>query len=141
MDMKFVALNHFIELTYNGILRRLLISFIRGPIPQPPSRSTSPTKSRSPAPSTTQQIFQISRSTILTFKPPVAPLPKKKPFREGKKAEGGEKGLGGYESIGGTEDQIEMIRELVEWPLTRPELYNHFGAFLYSSRCIRRMIG
>lgn len=30
-------------------------------------------------------------------------------------------------------DQIEQIRELVEWPLTRPELYNHFGALPFAS--------
>jgi SpoVK/Ycf46/Vps4 family AAA+-type ATPase len=37
--------------------------------------------------------------------------------------------MGGYEAIGGMETQIEQIRELVEWPLTRPELYKHFGRF------------
>ena len=128
--MKFVALNHFVELTYNGLHRRLLVSFIRGPLPAPPSRPSSPTKPRAQP----QEIYQISRSTIISFKPPVAPLPKKKVIeKEGKgKGVNGE-GLGGYELIGGMEDQIEQIRELVEWPLTRPELYNHFGpSFVFS---------
>lgn len=41
--------------------------------------------------------------------------------------------LPGYEAIGGMQSQIEQIREMVEWPLTRPELYNHFGApFLHA---------
>ena len=132
MDMKFVAQNHFVELTYNGILRRLLVSFLRGPLPPPPSRSSSPTKSRAPTTTTTtttQEIYQISRSTIITFKPPVAPLPKKK-APKGEERGKGKENLGGYELIGGMEDQIEQIRELVEWPLTRPELYNHFGTSL-----------
>jgi AAA family ATPase len=33
----------------------------------------------------------------------------------------------GYEAIGGLDAQIAQIRELVELPLTRPELYAHFG--------------
>jgi AAA family ATPase len=33
----------------------------------------------------------------------------------------------GYEAVGGLDSQIEQIRELVELPLTRPELYAHFG--------------
>ena len=33
----------------------------------------------------------------------------------------------GYSAIGGLSTQIEIIRELVELPLMRPELYEHFG--------------
>lgn len=33
----------------------------------------------------------------------------------------------GYSAIGGLSTQIETIRELVELPLMRPELYEHFG--------------
>jgi len=33
----------------------------------------------------------------------------------------------GYENVGGLDRHIAQIRELVELPLTRPELYNHFA--------------
>ncbi|MBW0480769.1 hypothetical protein O181_020484 [Austropuccinia psidii MF-1] len=33
----------------------------------------------------------------------------------------------GYDAIGGLEVQVEQIRELVELPLTKPELYSHFN--------------
>lgn len=113
VDIKFVAVHHFIELTYNGILRRLLVSFAR------PAAGTEPT--------TSEQIFNISRDTAITFKPPIAPLPKK---RVPSAVVPTSSDLGGYEAIGGMDAQIEQIRELVEWPLTRPELYNHFGRSL-----------
>lgn len=34
----------------------------------------------------------------------------------------------GYDAVGGLDMQIQQIRELVELPLTRPDLYQHFGA-------------
>lgn len=33
----------------------------------------------------------------------------------------------GYENVGGLDKHIAQIRELVELPLTRPDLYRHFG--------------
>ncbi|GAA5879001.1 hypothetical protein JCM1840_007411 [Sporobolomyces johnsonii] len=123
VDLRFVALHHFVELTYNGILRRLVVSFAKG------SSSTPPT-----SPPTGEQVFLISRSTSISFKPPGAPLPppaaatKRAPASTANGVPSGPDGeLPGYEMIGGMEGQIEQIREMVEWPLTRPELYNHFG--------------
>jgi len=121
VDIKYIAVHHFVELTYNGIVRRLLVSLARAAPSFPASTPPAP-----PA-----QAFTISRSTIVTFKPPIAPssethargaasLGRVCDADEGRRPPG-------YESIGGMESQIEQIRELVEWPLTRPELYQHFG--------------
>lgn len=33
----------------------------------------------------------------------------------------------GYSNVGGLSEQIQLIREMVEVPLTRPELYTHFA--------------
>ncbi|PAV24032.1 AAA family ATPase [Pyrrhoderma noxium] len=33
----------------------------------------------------------------------------------------------GYSSVGGLDKQIEQIRDLIEIPLTRPDLFRHFG--------------
>lgn len=124
VDLKYLAVHHFVELTYNGILRRLLVASARAT----PSAVDEYGQSVKPA-LTSNQVFQISRSTTILFKSPVAPLPKMRPHpasvaTSSNKVDGE---LPGYESIGGMESQIEQIRELVEWPLTRPELYNHFG--------------
>lgn len=104
------------------------MSNVRGPITLP---AASTTKSIDPP---IEQIFAISRSTTFIFKSPIAPLPKKKVTPStainGTGSNGKDGDLGGYEALGGMEDQIEQIRELVEWPLTRPELYNHFGEIL-----------
>ena len=111
-------------MTYNGILRRLLVSNVKGP----PTESVAPHSKLSASP---EQIFSISRATTFIFKSPIAPLPKKKVIPSNPVNSNGANGkdgeLGGYEALGGMEAQIEQIRELVEWPLTRPELYNHFG--------------
>lgn len=120
VGIKFLSHHHFIEVTYNGILRRLLVSSLRATPSSPPVSSTEET------------IHTISLSTSIVFKPPIAPLPKSKATATSAVSHlgsapqnGGD--LEGYERIGGLEKQIEMIRELVEWPLTRPELFGHFG--------------
>ncbi|GAA6012932.1 hypothetical protein JCM11491_006233 [Sporobolomyces phaffii] len=124
IDLRFVALHHFIELTYNGLVRRLIVSSAKGSSSTPPASAP-----------TGEQVFQISRSTHVNFKPPgstSAAVKKRAPASSASKPVGtngpnaaGE--LPGYEMVGGMEDQIEQIREMVEWPLTRPELYSHFG--------------
>ncbi|KWU41498.1 AAA-domain-containing protein, partial [Rhodotorula sp. JG-1b] len=98
VDIKYVAINHFIEVTYNGVIRRLLVASAKG-TPVVSFDGAAP----SPSGTSTGQAFVVSRSTTVTFHLP------------------------GYEQIGGLETQIEQIRELVEWPLTRPELFSHFG--------------
>ncbi|KAI5474649.1 ribosome biogenesis factor recycling AAA family ATPase [Pseudohyphozyma bogoriensis] len=107
-DIKYVAPHHFIEVTYNGVVRRLLVSSVR------PAQ-----------PGTQLSAFIINRNTTFVFKPPVAPLPTKRAASATAIRKDGD--LGGYEAIGGMEAQIEQIREMVEWPLTKPELYRHFG--------------
>ena len=128
VDLRFVALHHFVELTYNGLVRRLIVSSAKGSN-STPSASTP----------TGEQVFQISRSTHINFKAPGSTLTAVKKRSPATKANGqvatgspanGHGGeLPGYEMVGGMENQIEQIREMVEWPLTRPELYSHFGEF------------
>ncbi|GAA5976177.1 hypothetical protein JCM10908_005408 [Rhodotorula pacifica] len=130
VDVKFVALNHFIELTHNGVLRRLLVASASGAPVTPLDASPS----SAPAPSA-GQAFAVSRSTTITFRAPgVAPGASAKTRTLSSNANGNalernrsNGDLPGYEQIGGLETQIEQIRELVEWPLTRPELFSHFG--------------
>ncbi|GAA6058781.1 hypothetical protein JCM10212_001897 [Sporobolomyces blumeae] len=128
VDLRFVAVHHFVEVTYNGLVRRLVVASAKG----------SSTGTSGSTPSSGDQIFQITRSTSVAFKPPgsaAAPSKKRSPASTAgssapavASSANGQRGeLPGYETIGGMENQIEQIREMVEWPLTRPELYNHFG--------------
>ncbi|GAA5876576.1 hypothetical protein JCM16303_003586 [Sporobolomyces ruberrimus] len=124
IDLRFVAVHHFVELTYNGLVRRLVVSSAKGTSSTPPASTP-----------TGEQVYQISRSTHVSFKPPGSAstaAKKRKPSSTANpsnmangQGSGGE--LPGYEMVGGMEAQIEQIREMVEWPLTRPELYSHFG--------------
>lgn len=122
VDLKYLAIHHFVDVTYNGVARRLLVSSAKGVAPSPPSKSTC--------------IYAVSRSTVLTFKSPIAalPRPRRSPTPATTSATGTKEGdvLPGYEAIGGMEAQIEQIRELIEWPLTRPELYSHFRTLAIS---------
>ncbi|BGP30639.1 AAA+-type ATPase [Rhodotorula toruloides] len=132
VDVKFVAQHHFVEVTYNGILRRLLVLSATGNVVSP--ADATPLSSDSPA---REQVFVISRTTHVSFRPPGSSAsPTVKSRAPASTARGGAAGpaaspargdLPGYEQIGGLEHQIELIREMVEWPLTRPELYTHFG--------------
>ncbi|GAA5934880.1 AAA family ATPase AFG2 [Sporobolomyces koalae] len=121
VDLRFIAVHHFVELTYNGLVRRLVVSSAKG------SASTLPSSTP-----TGERVYQISRSTHVSFKAPGSTAAKKRaPTSTANKtsvATNGSSGeLPGYEMVGGMEHQIEQIREMVEWPLTRPELYSHFG--------------
>ncbi|GAA6055469.1 hypothetical protein JCM3770_002843 [Rhodotorula araucariae] len=128
VDIKFAALHHFVELTYNGVVRRLLVSGAKGSVVSPPDAAPS---SASSPPCPKEQVFALSRATHVVFKAPGSvPAKARAPAStaKGGLAQGADNGdLPGYEQIGGLESQIEQIREMVEWPLTRPELYTHFG--------------
>ena len=39
-----------------------------------------------------------------------------------------------YSSVGGLNKQIEEIRDLLEIPLTRPELFRYFGELVHTSK-------
>ncbi|GEM06903.1 ribosome biogenesis factor recycling AAA family ATPase [Rhodotorula toruloides] len=127
VDVKFVAQHHFVEVTYNGVLRRLLVFSATGNFVSP--RDASPPSSDSPP---RDLVFVISRATHVSFRPPgSSAAPSAKSRAPAATARGARlpsrDNLPGYEQIGGLENQIELIREMVEWPLTRPELYTHFG--------------
>ncbi|SCV67658.1 BQ2448_5269 [Microbotryum intermedium] len=121
VDIRYVALHHFVELTFNGVLRRLLVSSARPAPTSPPFKAAL------------NQVFLVSRSTSVTFKPPIAPLPNRRTVAASPAGASGSTSIArtgdmpGYEAIGGMQVQIEQIRELVEWPLTRPEVFSHFG--------------
>lgn len=125
-----MAVNHFVQVTYNGLTRRLLVSGARAA--QDPDAPVSESK-----PDLAQTVFVLSKVTEIVLKPPVAALPTARRAPDIATAGGslvkiGQNGkeasnLPGYDRIGGMEGQIEQIRELVEWPLTRPEVYSHFG--------------
>jgi len=136
VDLRFVALHHFVELTYNGLVRRLIVSSAKGSSSTPPASTP-----------TGEQVFQISRSTHVNFKAPGSTstaVKKRSPATKangqvaaGSSVDGKGGDLPGYEMVGGMENQIEQIREMVEWPLTRPELYSHFGTFTSHSDLCR----
>ncbi|GAA6038893.1 hypothetical protein JCM8097_000560 [Rhodosporidiobolus ruineniae] len=133
-DVKFVAVNHFIELQFNGVLRRCVVASAKSASPVPTASSPSPSSTFDFTFPPREQVFVVSSATEVLFKPPqtvAAPKSRSKAStakgEKGKPPFGPQGELPGYESIGGMESQIEQIREMVEWPLTRPELYSHFG--------------
>ncbi|KAK4050922.1 AAA+-type ATPase [Microbotryomycetes sp. JL221] len=124
LDLKFVAVHHFIQVSFNGVERKLLVNNVRST----GSRSWVTDK---------HQASTVSRSTELVIKAP-GQVPNGSTTRRQKASKSTsaslttrssteDDALPGYESIGGMTQQINQIRELVEWPLTRPELYSHFG--------------
>ncbi|KAK4053489.1 AAA+-type ATPase [Microbotryomycetes sp. JL201] len=124
IDLKIVAVHHFVQVVYNGVQRKLLVDRVKI------SGSKTWTIGRDEA-------FLVTRSTEVVFRNPgeTAPKLETRPPRANGNADlklvrgtaAKSDALPGYESVGGMASQIEQIRELVEWPLTRPELYTHFG--------------
>jgi AAA family ATPase len=41
-----------------------------------------------------------------------------------------------YASVGGLDTQVQQVRDLLEIPLTRPDLFRHYGTHILSSSCI-----
>jgi len=45
-----------------------------------------------------------------------------------------------YANIGGLQDQVKVVREIVEIPLKRPEIFTHFGAYNHGLYLIKKSI-
>ncbi|KAM0788531.1 hypothetical protein ACM66B_001659 [Microbotryomycetes sp. NB124-2] len=124
VDLRFVAVHHFVQVVFNGVQRKLLVDSVRAA----GSKSWS---------SGQDEAFIVTRATELVFKDPGrrATRSRSRPPRasgtsndiSARTGSSSADALPGYESVGGMSSQIDQIRELVEWPLTRPELYTHFG--------------
>ncbi|PLW34742.1 hypothetical protein PCANC_10443 [Puccinia coronata f. sp. avenae] len=125
VDRKYLAINHYIAIPFPNALQLFLIQDIQ---PISSAASSKPTAQ-------SLELFVITRNTrleitqLITNPLPLAttttpPLPCQADlFRlHPQSAE-----QVGYDAIGGLEAQVEQIREMVELPLTRPELYSHFG--------------
>ncbi|GAA5884653.1 hypothetical protein JCM6882_005335 [Rhodosporidiobolus microsporus] len=135
-DVKFVAINHFIELQFNGLLRRCVVVSAKGtsvnpsPSSSTPSPSTSSSTADSPSPPR-EQVFVVSSSTEVIFRPPPAASPaassSKPRAKDVKGKQAAEPQEDPYQAVGGLESQIRDIKEMVEWPLTRPEVFRHYN--------------
>ncbi|BGP14597.1 hypothetical protein JCM10213_001945 [Rhodosporidiobolus nylandii] len=127
-DVKYVAVNHFIELQFRGTMRRCIVASAKGS----PSSSSTPSSSTFTFPAPREQVFVVSAATEVLFKPPQIAEPlkartKKEKDGKGKQPQQRQGELPGYEAIGGMDKQIKQIREMVEWPLLHPEVFGHYG--------------
>lgn len=128
VDRKYLALNHYVSVPFASGLRLYCIeNIISTTSPsQPPTSSHPPLELFVVNRQTRLQITNLPPSTLGSHSPtniPTAEAPKlNSSWLHPRLAQ-----EVGYDAIGGLESQIEQIRELVELPLTRPELYSHFG--------------
>ncbi|GAA5821309.1 hypothetical protein JCM11251_004562 [Rhodosporidiobolus azoricus] len=130
-DVKFVAVNHFIELHFNGLLRRCIVASARGTSVSPSSAPSSSTFTfPDPAPPR-EQVFVVSSATEVVFRPPPtlpsASTSKKATAKDKKGKQAADPQEDPYQAVGGLESQIRDIKEMVEWPLTRPEVFRHYN--------------
>ncbi|KAH9810460.1 ATPase family protein [Melampsora americana] len=128
VDRKYLAINHHVSIPDNLGSRILRVDDIKQAISSLPNSNT-----KQPL-----ELFVITRNTEITINPPVPSNDKKSviPPTESDSSQPcpGDQQVHlqtsdevGYDAVGGLDAQVEQIRDLVELPLTRPELYSHFG--------------
>ncbi|KAA1099887.1 AAA+-type ATPase [Puccinia graminis f. sp. tritici] len=121
VDRKYLAINHYIIIPYANQLRFYHIQDIQ-------STTTTTTTTTTTNPSDSLELFFITRNTRLEIiKPSTPSKPSTTTTTTTQSLLTQSADQIGYEAIGGLQSQIEQIREMVELPLTRPELYSHFG--------------
>jgi hypothetical protein len=111
VDLKYAIRGQILEVNYKGQLRRLTVARI----------SRVKTDKDPVEPRYAVEFFIVGNDTTVSLVRDTPSAITKARRRPGSRHESG------YEAIGGLDAQIAQIRELVELPLTRPDLYAHFG--------------
>lgn len=128
VDRKYIAIDHYVSIPDNLGSRVLRVEDIKQTI-----SSGSNSSVKQPL-----ELFVITRNTEIIINPLFDNNDKKTPIPQ-TAPKTSQPSLGdqqihlqtndevGYDAVGGLDAQVEQIRDLVELPLTRPELYSHFG--------------
>ncbi|KAG0152485.1 hypothetical protein CROQUDRAFT_70693 [Cronartium quercuum f. sp. fusiforme G11] len=128
VDRRYIAINHFVSIPASLGAHILRVDDVQ-PVASPGQNPVT----RQPL-----ELFVITRSTQIKVTPALA-FKTSQTSSDSIAQEGSATGAGassvhsqtnaevGYDVIGGLDAQVEQIRDLVELPLTRPELYSHFG--------------
>lgn len=128
VDRKYIAINHYVSIPDNLGSRILRVEDIKQTTSSTPNSNV-----KQPL-----ELFVITRNTEIKINPLFQSNEKTSlvPPTEPKTSQPslGEQQIHlqtndevGYDAVGGLDAQVEQIRDLVELPLTRPELYSHFG--------------
>ncbi|CAK5284282.1 unnamed protein product [Mycena citricolor] len=107
VDLKYITSKQILEVSYEQRIRRYRV--------QEPENIEMKLSSLSL--DSTPQIWSVNWDTVVTIVPESA---SDKVFEENEQEVA-------YGSVGGLDKQISQIRDLLEIPLTRPELFRHFG--------------
>ncbi|KAJ3506823.1 hypothetical protein NMY22_g17125 [Coprinellus aureogranulatus] len=118
VDLKYVLAGQIFEVGFEGVRRRFSIESINAPVAQGKDDIVAELDRLSLSGNT--QLWTTSWDTNVQIINNPAPEASSSSQQEEVKDYG-------YASIGGLSKQIEEIRDLLEIPLTRPELFRHFG--------------
>ncbi|EGG10844.1 ATPase family protein [Melampsora larici-populina 98AG31] len=125
VDRKYIAINHYVSIPNNAGSRVLRVEDIKQT-----TSSTPNSNIKQPL-----ELFVITRNTEIKINPlfqtndkvpPTEPKTSQPPLGD-QQIHLQTNDEVGYDAVGGLDAQVEQIRDLVELPLTRPELYSHFG--------------
>ncbi|KDQ26062.1 hypothetical protein PLEOSDRAFT_1044531, partial [Pleurotus ostreatus PC15] len=126
VDLKYLTSKQVIEVRYEGQLRRFSIASIASDKKtDAPLEDAFTTLSVTPSPnlwtaSWDTQVILLESDKAENAAPAFAPKPEVEALVHSSATEA-------YASVGGLSKQIAQIRDLLEIPLTRPDLFRHFG--------------
>ncbi|TFK22011.1 AAA family ATPase [Coprinopsis marcescibilis] len=117
VDLKYLMLNQIIEITFEGRQRRFSLNHLDTTLDDHPRDLSSELSELWIATWDIQVLLDNSKSN------PTASTSQKTDFE----TLAHQSTQDAYSSVGGLSKQISEIRDLLEIPLTRPELFQHFG--------------
>ncbi|KAJ7366754.1 AAA family ATPase [Mycena albidolilacea] len=121
VDLKYVTSEQILEVTYEQEIRRFVVT---SPPSQQPENLEAKFDALALAP--TIQILTVSWDTSVVLVGGVDEVDKHSSLLEVEVLQH-ENENAAYDSVGGLNKQIAEIRDLLEIPLTRPELFRYFG--------------
>ncbi|KAI8455073.1 P-loop containing nucleoside triphosphate hydrolase protein [Phakopsora pachyrhizi] len=137
-DRKFVALNHCISVPYKTKIKHFIVSQLSTTNQNQEERpGLKNLNNRCNNSNSLPELLMVTRETNLRIKDDKNSLEKNPSISSSPIEKSDQSGLAedddffrggvGYDEIAGLDSQVEEIRELVELPLRRPDLYSHFG--------------
>ncbi|EMD39468.1 hypothetical protein CERSUDRAFT_111775 [Gelatoporia subvermispora B] len=127
VDLKYLSPTQTVDVVYEGRTRRFTVSSVSTAEADDNAGKDLAAALQTLSLDTTPQLWTVGWDTTVVLEPhenagrtPAANKPVAQTLEHTDKADA-------YASVGGLDKQIAQIRDLIEIPLTRPELFRHFG--------------
>ncbi|KAL6299444.1 AAA family ATPase [Sparassis latifolia] len=126
VDLKYLTSTQTLVVVYEGQMRRFSVSFVTTDH-ETEDEFAENFQSLSLSLNQRSLLWTVDWDTLVVLEEGNAETNSAGPAKEKKQLTEGDTMPNSYASVGGLDKQIQQIRDLIEIPLTRPELFRQFG--------------